>query len=581
MAIRVEHPSGAVVEFPEGTDKATIQKAMRHFDGASGGEASTAQSQSLPNAAPTLGETASDVAGSLGAGLARGVIGVGGLAGNIESLGRAGINKAATMAGFQPPVSPESMFPTSLTLQGAVEEIKGSKFYEPKTKAGEYARTIGEFAPAAAFPGSAVSRTLNVVAPAVASETAGQMTKGTAYEPYARFAGAVAGGSLPALAARAISPLPAAADHAAAVRTLQDEGVAALTAGQRTNSKPLKWAESATQDIPFAGRRASQLQDTQAEQFTRAALRRAGIDAPRATPEVIDQAFTQLGQHFDNIAQNANLVADRRFVDDLQNVLGNYEGLVPPTLQSPAVRNVINDIMNTVRAPGAGGIAGDAVAATRSRISSMASQHHQDPQLGEALRGIREAFDDAVARTNPQIAHDWQALRQQYANLLRVSEAAGGAGENAAKGLISPAQLRNAVKNANKRAYVRGQSDLGNLARAGEAVMKPLPQSGTAPRQAAMNALNVMSAIAGNAAAGPAGALGAVAAPAALGRMVMSRPVQNYLSNQLAGPIGNALADGSLAPWQYAPQAAMYLNDPAFILSGEQDVGAETPKRRR
>lgn len=578
MAIRVEHPSGAVVEFPEGTDKSTIQKAMRHFDGASGADQ---QSQSLPNAAPTLGETATDVTKSLGTGLARGAIGIGGLAGNIETLGRAGINKVATMAGYQPPVSPESAFPTSNTLQGAVEEIAGSKFYEPQTKAGEYARTIGEFAPAAAFPGSAIQRTLNVVAPAVTSETAGQMTKGTSYEPVARFAGAVAGGSLPALAARAVSPIPAAADHAAAVRTLEGEGVTALTAGQRTNSKPLKWAESATQDIPFAGRRASQMQDTQAEQFTRAALRRAGVDAPRATPDVIDAAFTQLGQHFDNIAQNANVVADRQFVDDLTNVLGNYEGIVPPTLQSPAVRNVVGDIMRTIQAPGAGGIAGDAVSATRSRISRMASQHHQDPQLGEALRGIREAFDDAVARTNPQIAHDWQALRQQYANLLRISEAAGGAGENAAKGLISPAQLRNAAKNANKRAYVRGQSDLGNLARAGEAVMKPLPQSGTAPRQAAMNALNVISAIGGNAAAGPAGAVAAVGAPAMLGRSVMSRPVQNYLANQLAAPIGNALAEGQLAPWQYAPQAAMYMNDPAFILSGEQDVGPDTPKQRR
>lgn len=581
MAIRVEHPSGAIVEFPEGTDRATIQNAMRQLDGSGTPQQPQSRSQSLPNAAPTLGETATDAAKSLGVGLARGAIGIGGLAGNIETLGRAGINKAATMAGYQPPVSPESAFPTSNTLQGAVEEIAGSKFYEPQTKAGEYARTIGEFAPAAAFPGSAVGRTLNVVAPAVASETAGQMTKGTAYEPFARFAGAVAGGSLPALAARAVSPIPAAADHAAAVRTLEGEGVTALTAGQRTNSKPLKWAESATQDIPFAGRRASQMQDTQAEQFTRAALRRAGVDAPRATPEVIDAAFTQLGQHFDNIAQNANLVADRQFVDDLTNVLGNYEGLVPPTLQSPAVRNVVGDIMRTVQAPGAGGIAGETVAATRARISRMASQHHQDPQLGEALRGIREAFDDAVARTNPQIAHDWQALRQQYANLLRIADAAGGAGENAAKGLISPAQLRNAVKTANKRAYVRGQNDLGNLARAGEAVMKPLPQSGTAPRQAAMNALNVLSAIGGNAAAGPAGALAAVGAPAMLGRAVMSEPVQGYLANQLAGPIGNALAQGRLAPWQYAPQGAMYLNDPAFILSGEQDVGPDTPKRRR
>lgn len=66
--------------------------------------------------------------------------------------------------------------------------------YEPQTTAGEYARTAGEFAGAAAFPwarGARISRTL---VPAAASETAGQITEGTPYEGVARFAGAFAGG---------------------------------------------------------------------------------------------------------------------------------------------------------------------------------------------------------------------------------------------------------------------------------------------------------------------------------------------------------------------------------------------------
>lgn len=66
--------------------------------------------------------------------------------------------------------------------------------YQPQTTAGEYARTAGEFAGAAAFPwarGARISRTL---VPAAASETAGQLTEGTPYEGAARFAGAFAGG---------------------------------------------------------------------------------------------------------------------------------------------------------------------------------------------------------------------------------------------------------------------------------------------------------------------------------------------------------------------------------------------------
>lgn len=66
--------------------------------------------------------------------------------------------------------------------------------YVPQTRAGKYARTVGQFTPGAIFPGSTAQRTANVVAPAFASETAGQLTEGTPLEPWARLAGAVAGG---------------------------------------------------------------------------------------------------------------------------------------------------------------------------------------------------------------------------------------------------------------------------------------------------------------------------------------------------------------------------------------------------
>ena len=93
----------------------------------------------------------------------------------------------------------------------------GATDYQPYTTAGEYSRTVGEFLPdAAAFGGGTVSNLLrNGVVPAVTSETAGQMTEGTALEPFARVAGAV-GGSLLAnsrlLGARNAEALPTAAE---------------------------------------------------------------------------------------------------------------------------------------------------------------------------------------------------------------------------------------------------------------------------------------------------------------------------------------------------------------------------------
>lgn len=80
--------------------------------------------------------------------------------------------------------------------QKKIESVTGD-FYQPKTLAGEYAGKVGEFVPGGMIGGGAslpVRFMTNVVAPAVVSETAGQVTKDTPYEPFARFGGAIAGG---------------------------------------------------------------------------------------------------------------------------------------------------------------------------------------------------------------------------------------------------------------------------------------------------------------------------------------------------------------------------------------------------
>jgi hypothetical protein len=75
-----------------------------------------------------------------------------------------------------------------------IESITG-ELPKPQTTAGQYAGTIAEFAPAAAIgPGTIVQRLAMALVPAVASESAGQVTKETAAEPYARLVGALAGG---------------------------------------------------------------------------------------------------------------------------------------------------------------------------------------------------------------------------------------------------------------------------------------------------------------------------------------------------------------------------------------------------
>lgn len=441
--------------------------------------------------------------------------------------------------------------------------------YEPQTTGGEYARTIGEFLPGAAVgQGSLPSRLITqALMPALGSETAGQLTKGTGAEPYARIAGALAGGIAPSLARRLVTPFPASPERLRMADTLADEGVN-LTAGQRTGSEMLRYMES-----ELGGMAGQRMMEQQGEQFTSAALRRAGVNAPRATPEVIDDAFTQVGRQFDDLAARNTMVPDRQFVDDLRAVLDDYGNMVPETARAPAVEGIANDIVSAARR---GGIAGDAYQALRSRLEKMARSASNDPQLSEALRGMRSTLDDtmerSIAAANPADAGAWREVRNQYRNLLVLEKAATGAGENAAAGIVSPSQLRNAtVTGQGRRNYVRGQGDFAELARAGEGVMKPLPNSGTASRTSARNLGGSLSALVGGGvgatispAAAIAGILAGGALPAAAGRAMLSGPGRAYLGNQLmAGQTGtNPAMKALLAALLGSGQARTQLTAP-------------------
>jgi hypothetical protein len=339
---------------------------------------------------------------------------------------------------------------------------------------------------------------------------------------------------------RAVTPLPVNAERQAAANVLRNEGVD-LSAGQLSGSKGLRYAES-----EIGGNAAENLMERQGEQFTNAALRRAGENAPRATPEVIDRAFNRIGQQFDGLAARNQIVPDQQLANDLQGAVTEYTSLVPEAMRAPVVHNVAQDIVDAMNR---GPISGDAYQSLRSRLDRAARTSRADPQLSDALRGLRESLDDAmqrsIAQNNPRDLGGWQQARRQYRNMLVIEKAATGAGENAALGLISPSQLRNATVQQGRRAYARGQGDFAELARAGEALMKPMPQSGTAPRLAARNLGTMIPAILGGGAGagvgGPfgamAGAAAGAAAPRIFGSLMMSPMGQRYLSNQLlAGP---------------------------------------------
>lgn len=391
--------------------------------------------------------------------------------------------------------------------------------------------------------------------------TAEQVAPGNATaETIGEGLGMLGGAGAMKLGQKLITPFEMPLERQAAVNTMQQEGVD-LTAGQQVGSKKLQYNEAG-----LSGDAATRVTDRQAEQFTNSVLRRAGVNANRATPDVVDQAFTNNGNEFDTLAANNVMPMDRQLSTDLADSVRTYNSNVNPSQRAPVINDTLQDLVNAARQNG-NQLDGRAYQDLRSRLERSA-RGTKDPQLSTALRDIKGSLDDAmergmVANGSPDV-DEWRRVRNEYRNLLVVEQAAGGAGENAAAGIISPAALRQATKNVyGRRSYARGRSDYSRIAHAGQQTMTPLPQSGTAPRLATKMGPAGLTAAAATLMAGqptPAAILAAGSvAPWLIGKGIMSRPGQAYLANQLLagrgpsgmsflGPTGGIVANQLASP---------------------------------
>lgn len=534
MPQRIDVPGMGVVEFPDGMSDEQIGAAIK---------------KNIPASV----DTTKDVIKSAAAGIGKGAISTAGLVGDLGALAARGIDAGAKKIGLNIPSleagreklkslpalpGPLAVLnaPGSEDINKLVKPVTG-EFHKPETRAGRYAETVGEFVPGmVAGPGGLMRRAItNVALPGIASETAGQITEGTKAEPYARVAGALTGAVLPSVAARAITPLPANPARQRLVDILNQEGVTSLTAGQRTGSNALRYAESALGDVPGAGGPTANMTRRGVEQFTEAAMRRAGA-GPNAGPEVLSANQRRLGDAFTDLSARNSLTMDQQFANDIRGVIRDY-GRVLPSEQRERVYNVITDLAQQGNT-----IPGEVYQATRSRLNRVANNARTtDPDFGQAIRGIRNALDDAMARSvAPADRGAWEAARREYSAQKVIEKTASRAGEATGEGMLVPSNLRNTVAAENRGAYARGEGPFSELARAGSTIMSPMPQSGTAPR-AAMHAIASMLGGTLGMPGGPVGtgagaSLGALVGPALAGRALMSRPVQGYLGNQVMTP---------------------------------------------
>ncbi|RWC08624.1 MAG: hypothetical protein EOS52_30080 [Mesorhizobium sp.] len=354
--------------------------------------------------------------------------------------------------------------------------------------------------------------------------------------------GAAVGGAAPyvtsaagSLVRRIISPFASSPEREAAVNLLAQEGVP-VTAGQRTGSNTLRYAES-----ELGGQKAANAAEQTAEAFTDAAMRKAG-GSGRATPDNMLALRDSLGQEFEAISNRNTLTADPQLGNEIGATLNRYDKLLEAQ-QKPIINGLADDIVKRLQANG-GTLPGAEYQVIRSDLS-RASASTGNPTLAAAFRGLRDALDGAMDRSiSPADAAKWAELRGQYGNMKVLQRAATGGGEESGLGIISPAQLRVAAASGNREGFATGASDFTDLAKAGQAVLTKLPNSGTAARSAIRNGIPLSAGL-GGVVAGIPGMIAGMAVPRLAGRALMSGPGQAYLGNQVAAgatdPVTNAV----------------------------------------
>lgn len=305
--------------------------------------------------------------------------------------------------------------------------------------------------------------------------------------------------------------------------------------------------------------------EKQAAAFSRAALRRAGMDVPdgRLTSDLLDQAMLQTGAQLDALARRniipPNTVGTqilKDLGDDASDVLTTYANRIngrPERVLVDAYRQIAKSLKT--------GFSGDQYAVLRSNIEKDArALQKSNGLLSGALRDMRGALDRAmdksIAAFNPADSGLWQATRRLYSNQLVLEEALTRPAT--AGGIITPSTLAQATKAIKgKKVYARGLTDFDDLAKAGQAVMRPVPVGSSAGVGEVVNQLmkqaagSSMAATAAYTMLGPQAALPAAFAPMAIDAVrnrlslapVMSlSPTAAGSGGRLAGALGPTAA---------------------------------------
>lgn len=439
--IEAELPDGTILEFPDGTDPAVIQRVVKQRLGVAQSPAPAEVQRDV-----SAGE---DIAKSLGGGLLRGAVGTLELPEMALRAARRGGEEIYQAFGGE--VEEETPIFDTYTRDiaegviGAVPLGEELMEYEPQTRGGKFVGTASEFVGGAGAAGGvgklaakgakkfsmegteklaeAIAKTgltkeaqAAALTAGVASEAAGQATEGTELEPYARIAGAIAA---PTVVARSFNLAAKPYDAYIKPRQVMEEAKTGNTAVDATLSRAIAKPSSETQN-----------------QFKSTAYKEVDkMGDTFSADELTGLAETSRSKLFEGVAGNKLDVAPdgtlrgERHIKDALDIIDEYAG-TPATLSNldnmrqrvrtvwkrgqdgekafdPRVKEIMDDIDRLIETKTVG-----------SRLLGAARLGHIRTKKLEILEDALEAADREV-KAGASVSQRYQAAIKKIGNQKR------------------------------------------------------------------------------------------------------------------------------------------------------------------
>jgi hypothetical protein len=394
-------------------------------------------------------------------------------------------------------------------------------------------RTVGD-----ALSAQPVTQAVSAGAGGAATEATGDPRIGTAVSMatplLARGAG-MAGRAVENAAIGGISP-----EDAELGRTALNKYKIPIGAPDLTDNSLIRIGTDQAGKLPFSGARPAAAAKQAAWQG--AIANEMGDPAATAfTPNVMRDSATRIGSVFDDVATRTSIgpaeIATLR--TDLDTITHDAERTLQPGEIAPLQKQI--DDLKTMLSTNGDTLSGDAYQRLTNSKSLLSKLERQNSNTGDAAGDVRDALDDAFARSaSPDDQAALQQARYQYRVMRTVDQLSAGSRD----GNISPDAFMQKVLTASRKfdaplggmAYTGG-GNIGELARIGKLMRAP-PQTGTADRML-INALAVGGTGAPAVIAHP---LSMITVPSAL---AANRVMGNYLRSE---GTASRLIDAALPP---------------------------------